>query len=50
MLYDTELELEGNIIVFTTESSAFEITETALGLKRLLSPPKSLVQSSDAEF
>lgn len=30
-LYDTELELEGNLIVLTTESSVFEITETALG-------------------
>lgn len=53
MLYDTDLELEGNIIVFTTESSVFEITDTALGFlltKTSVTSEKALVQSSDAEF
>lgn len=52
-LYDTELELEENIIVLTTESSVCEITETALGFlltKTSVSSKKALVQSSDAEF
>lgn len=52
-LYDTELELEGNLTVLTTESSVFEITETALGFlltNTSVTSKKALVQSSDAEF
>lgn len=52
-LYDNELELEGNILVLTTESPVFVRRKPSAGSvisKTSVTSKKSLVQSSDAVF